>query len=48
LLVPLIEHSDAKRLIARDTLDRAILDTLIEHSMTSSTAAGGNPEAEAR
>lgn len=34
LLVPLIEHSAAKRLIARDTLDRAMVDTLITHSMT--------------
>jgi hypothetical protein len=42
LLVPLIEHSAAKDLIARDALDRAILDTLIEHSMHVA-AAGGSP-----
>jgi len=39
LLVPLIEHSAARKLIARDALDRAILDTLIEHSMTNTPAA---------
>ena len=33
LLTPLIEHSPAKRLFERAVLDRAILGTLIEHSM---------------
>ena len=32
LLVPLIEHSAARELIERRVLDRAILDTLIEHA----------------
>lgn len=36
LLVPLIERSEARELFARDVLDRAMLDTLIEHSITSS------------
>ena len=45
LLVPLIEHSAAKRLIERDTLDRAMVDTLITHSMTSASATGGRSEA---
>jgi len=48
LLVPLIEHSHAKKLIARDTLDRAMVDTLIAHSMTSATATGARPEAGSR
>jgi len=38
LLAPLIEHSAAKRLIAREVVDRTVLDTLIEHSVTSSHA----------
>jgi len=38
LLAPLIEQSAAKRLIARDVVDRTVLDTLIEHSVTSSHA----------
>lgn len=37
LLVPLIEHSAAKDLMRRDVVDRTILDTLIEHSLSSST-----------
>ena len=36
LLLPLIEHSAAKPLIAPEHLDRVILDTLIEHSLRSS------------
>jgi hypothetical protein len=42
LLVPLIEHSSAKELLDRDSLDRAILDALIERSLTASATAGGN------
>ena len=43
LLTPLIEHSMAKRLMHDDVLNRAILGTLIKHSMKSGTesAAGG-------
>ncbi len=33
LLTPLIERSAAKHLMEREVLNRAILDTLIEHSM---------------
>jgi hypothetical protein len=33
LLTPLIEHSPAARLMHRDVLSRAILETLIQHSM---------------
>jgi hypothetical protein len=33
LLTPLIEHSPARRLFERAVLDRAILGTLLEHSM---------------
>ena len=35
LLTPLIEHSMAKRLMRDDVLNRAILGTLIKHSMKS-------------
>lgn len=38
LLTPLIERSAAKELLARDALDRAMLDTLIEHAITSSAS----------
>ena len=48
LLAPLIEHSAAKRLIARPLLDRAILDTLIEHSLTPAPDAAGRPAAGAQ
>lgn len=37
LLSPLIEHSVAGRLITRPVLDRAILDTLIQHAIASSS-----------
>lgn len=37
LLSPLIEHSSARALMSRTLLDRAILDTLIQHAMTSSS-----------
>jgi hypothetical protein len=33
LLIPLIEHSRARRLMQGDVLNRAILGTLIQHSM---------------
>ena len=45
LLAPLIEHSAAKRLIARDVVDRTVLDTLIEHSVASSSQAAGEKTA---
>ena len=45
LLAPLIEHSAAKRLIARDVVDRTVLDTLIEHSVTSSSPTAGEKTA---
>jgi len=46
LLTPLIAGSSAKHLMERAVLDRAILGTLIEHSMASrSGAAAGNPPA---
>jgi hypothetical protein len=44
LLLPLIEHSMAKRLMQGDVLNRAILGTLIQHSMKagSDIDAGGS------
>jgi hypothetical protein len=48
LLAPLIEHSPAKRLIARDVVDRTVLDTLIEHAVTSSPPAGEKIAADLR
>jgi hypothetical protein len=48
LLVPLIEHSAAKRLMAREIVDRTILDTLIEHSLMSSPDAGAEIAADLR
>jgi hypothetical protein len=48
LLTPLIECSAAKELLKRDVLDRAILDTLIEHSMTSSPTSGTGSAAESQ
>jgi hypothetical protein len=43
LLKPLIEHSAAKELMKREVLNRAILETLIEHSMKArpASAEGG-------
>jgi len=38
LLTPLIERSSAARLMHRDVLSRAILETLIQHSMKSRPA----------
>jgi hypothetical protein len=38
LLTPLIEHSAAKRLLQREVLNRAMLETLIQHSMKSQAA----------
>ena len=43
LLMPLIEHSAAKNLIARNVLDRAMLDTLIEHATASSPGDKHDP-----
>jgi hypothetical protein len=44
LLLPLIERSMAKRLMQGDVLNRAILGTLIQHSMKAAgdTAASGS------
>ena len=39
LLTPLIKESPAKRLLQRDVLGRAILGTLIQHSMQPPSAA---------
>jgi hypothetical protein len=45
LLTPLIEHSPAKRLLQREVLNRAILETLIEHSMKPAPQAPHGPGA---
>ena len=46
LLTPLIEHSMAKRLMRDDVLNRAILGTLIKHSMKpGADADAGGPAA---
>ena len=45
LLTPLIEHSGARRLMTHDVLNRAIVGTLIQHSMKTQ-AAGGPSGAE--
>lgn len=39
LLARLIDESPVRRLLRREALDRAILDTLIQHSMQPATAA---------
>ena len=39
LLTPLIEHSPAKRLMQREALNRAILETLIQHATKAPAAA---------
>ena len=39
LLSPLIEHSAVRDLMARDVVARTLLDTLIEHSLMSSSAS---------
>jgi hypothetical protein len=48
LLAPLIEHSAAKRLIAREVVDRTVLDTLIERSVSSPPTAGEKHAADRR
>lgn len=48
LLSPLIAHSVARELMARDVVDRTVLDTLIEHSLTSTPAAGAEIAADPR
>jgi len=48
LLAPLIEQSAAKRLIARDVVDQTVLDTLIEHSVASTSGAGEKTAADLR
>jgi hypothetical protein len=46
LLTPLMKDSPAKRLLQREVLGRAILGTLIQHSMKPPSAAGvGSPGA---
>jgi len=46
LLTPLIKDSPAKRLLQREVLGRAILGTLIQHSMKPmSAASAGSPSA---
>jgi len=46
LLTPLIKDSPARRLLQRDVLGRAILGTLIQHSMKPpSAASAGSPSA---
>jgi len=47
LLKPLIEESPAARLMRRDVLDRAIVETLIQHSLKSrSKGPEGSPRKE--
>ena len=41
LLAPLMKHSRAKRLLERGVLNRAIVGTLISHSMQAAEAAPG-------
>lgn len=45
LLTPLIEHSAAKRLLQPEVLHRAILETLVQHSMkpTAASSRSGSP-----
>jgi hypothetical protein len=42
LLTPLIEHSNARRLLRREVLGRAILGTLIKHAMQSDAPPSGS------
>jgi hypothetical protein len=42
LLTPLIEHSPARRLMQHEVLNRAILGTLIQHSMKPAADTGGS------
>ena len=46
LLTPLIEHSPARRLIQREALSRAILETLIQHATQAPAAAVSSPATE--
>lgn len=48
LLSPLIAHSAARELMARDVVAKTVLDTLIEHSLISSPAAGAETAADLR
>jgi hypothetical protein len=48
LLVPLIEQSAAKKLMAREVVDRTVLDTLLEHSLMSPPTAGAEIAADVR
>ena len=48
LLVPLIEQSAAKNLLAREVVDRTVLDTLLEHSLMSTPTAGAEIAADVR
>jgi hypothetical protein len=45
LLLPLIEHSMAKRLMHGEVLNRAILGTLIQHSMKTGGETASGPAA---
>jgi hypothetical protein len=47
LLTPLIEHSPARHLLAREALQRIVLDTLIQHAMKPETeAVASSPSTE--
>ena len=47
LVSPLMQQSPASRLLQREVLDRAILETLLHHSLTSGSIPGGEPAAVA-
>jgi len=48
LLVPLIEHSAAKKLMAREVVDQTVLDTLLERSLMIPPTAGAEIAADLR
>jgi len=47
LVSPLMQQSPASRLLQREVLDRAILETLLHHSLTSGSIPGGGQAAGA-
>ena len=47
LVSPLMQQSPASRLLQREVLDRAILETLLQHSLTSGSTPGGRHAAGA-
>jgi len=47
LVSPLMQQSPASRLLQREVLDRAILETLLHHSLTSGSTPGGRHAAGA-